>query len=276
MPSSSRTRATAPINASVFFRGKDRSSFASFQSGRIELKILLCCTCPAITACETPSWCMSSIVLLNSPRLTQWTRFAARAISGEASSLIAMTAMSIPWLRAPSRTRKGNLPFPAMSPQPAAPGAVFAVVLSVVSGIRSTFRGVLFHDAALGGLDKSNQLLHVGRITQCLAHLLDRVRGIQFRARQQPERPLENLQSLRRENLALQADGVNAIAFGLALGDDERRRRHALRDHCASTDVGVAPHAAKLMHRGKCPDRCEILDVHMAGESRDRKSTRLN
>jgi len=32
IPSSSSTRATAPISASVFFRGSENSSFASFQS----------------------------------------------------------------------------------------------------------------------------------------------------------------------------------------------------------------------------------------------------
>src|SRR5467141_857937 len=44
IPSSSKTRATAPISASVFLRGRERSSLASFQSGRIALKILLCFT----------------------------------------------------------------------------------------------------------------------------------------------------------------------------------------------------------------------------------------
>ena len=50
MPSDSSTLATAPISESVFFSGSERSSFASFQSGRIELNILLCFTCPAMTA----------------------------------------------------------------------------------------------------------------------------------------------------------------------------------------------------------------------------------
>src|SRR5438094_4766301 len=118
IPSSSRTRATAPISASVFFRGSENSSFASFQSGRMALKILLCFTCPAMTACFTPSWCIKSMVLLNSPRLTQCSRLAIFSSSTEASSFSAITAISIPWLRAPSSTRKGNRPFPAMSPQP--------------------------------------------------------------------------------------------------------------------------------------------------------------
>jgi hypothetical protein len=39
----------------IFERASESSSLASFQSGRIELKILLCFTCPAITAWVTPS-----------------------------------------------------------------------------------------------------------------------------------------------------------------------------------------------------------------------------
>src|SRR5713101_1719707 len=96
MPSSSSTLATAPMRASVFLRGSENSSFASFQSGRMELKILLCFTCPAITACVTLSWCIRSMVLLNSPRLTQCRRLAIFSSSGDASSFRAMTAISIP------------------------------------------------------------------------------------------------------------------------------------------------------------------------------------
>ena len=118
MPSSSSTRATAPISESVFFRGSENSSFASFQSGRIELKILLCFTCPAITACVTPSWCSKSMALLNSPRLTQCSRLAQFVQFRRSFFLQAITAISIPWLRAPSSTRNGNRPLPAISPQP--------------------------------------------------------------------------------------------------------------------------------------------------------------
>src|SRR5258708_5510823 len=117
MPSDCNTPATAPISESVFLRGSENSSFASFQSGRIELKILLCFTCPAITARLTPSSCSNSNVRDNSPRLTQCNRDAIFSSSGEASSRIAITAISIPWLRAASRTRNGNCPLPAMSPQ---------------------------------------------------------------------------------------------------------------------------------------------------------------
>src|ERR1700739_4881010 len=173
MPSSSRTFATAPISESVFFRGKAKSSFASFQSGRIELKILLCFTCPAITACRTPSLCISSIALLSSPRLTQCSRFEIFSSSGEASSFKAITAISIPWLRAPSRTRKGNLPFPAIRPQPL---LLCLVVLCIVSGMK--FRSVLLHDTAFGLFHEFHQLLHLGRIRHALSNLRERLRSV--------------------------------------------------------------------------------------------------
>src|SRR5436309_10833296 len=53
-----------------------------------------------------PSW----------PRDIQCTVSACCSISGNASSLMAATTISIPWLRAASRTRNGNFPLPAISP----------------------------------------------------------------------------------------------------------------------------------------------------------------
>src|SRR5215468_2609723 len=161
MPSSSRTLATAPISESVFLRGSANSSLASFQSGRMELKILLCFTCPAITARCTPSRCINSMALLSSPRLTQCSRFAAFSNSGDASSFNAITAISIPWLRAPSSTRNGNLPFPAMSPHP----ELVFVALDMESRPRD-----LLHDPALGGLNELHQFDNVGRIAELFAH----------------------------------------------------------------------------------------------------------
>src|SRR5215472_13402181 len=165
MPSSSSTLATAPISESVFFRGREKSSFASLQSGRMELKILLCCTCPAITARFTPSCCIRLMALLSSPRLTQCRRLAAFSRSGDASSLSAITAISIPWLRAPSSTRNGKRPFPAISPQP---------VLGVTSGM--AFRSL--HNAAFGLFDKGHEFLYVVGALYRRTHLLERLRGV--------------------------------------------------------------------------------------------------
>src|SRR5215467_7318127 len=210
IPSSSNTRATAPINASVFFRGNENNSFANFQSGRIALKILLCFTWPAITACVTPSWCIRSMVLLSSPRLTQCTRFAACSNSGEASSFSAMTAISIPWLRAPSSTKNGNRPFPAMSPQLA--------VFAFVSGMEVA--PCLLHDAAFGAFNELDQFFYVCRITERLFHFLNRLGCIQLRAQQQPIRLLQRIQPFLWEPFAFQANGVNSEAFSLALRND--------------------------------------------------------
>ena len=55
MPSSAKICATPPINASVFFCFRPASSFTSFQSGRMDEKILACFTCPAIITSVMPS-----------------------------------------------------------------------------------------------------------------------------------------------------------------------------------------------------------------------------
>src|SRR5215471_3252375 len=97
----------------------------------------------------------------SSPRLTQCTRRACRASSGSASSLIAITAMSIPWLRAPSSTRKGKRPLPAISPHPrlSVPALIWAEITC------------LFHDAAFGGFDEFHQFANVLGVGKLRSHL---------------------------------------------------------------------------------------------------------
>src|SRR6267142_2726295 len=259
MPSSSSTRATAPISASVFFLGSENNSFASFQSGRMALKILLCFTCPAITACVTPSCCSNSMVLLSSPRLTQCSRFAIFSSSGEASSFNAITAISIPWLRAPSSTRNGKRPLPAMSPQP------FNCALA--SGMKSAIV-VLFHNAAFRAFDEADQFLHVRRISQRFLHLRERLRSVEFRPQQQMIRMLQRLQALRRKFLALQADRVEAVILRLALRHDLRKRRHVLCNHRGRADVRVPAEPAKLVHRAKRTHRHVIFHRHVSRQRR--------
>src|SRR5437773_4374547 len=76
-----------------------------------------------------PSW----------PRDIQCTVLAYCSISGNVSSLMAATTISIPWLRAASSTRNGNFPFPAMRPY-------------------------LFDDATLGCLDEIQNDLDFRRL----------------------------------------------------------------------------------------------------------------
>src|SRR5580700_6440103 len=263
MPSSSSTRATAPISESVFLRGNENKSFANFQSGRMELKILLCFTCPAITACVTPSLCIRSIALLNSPRLTQCNRLAECSSSADASSFNAITAISMPWLRAPSRTRKGNRPFPAMSPQPV---VLWPALLCVVSGMKS--RSALLHDAAFGFFHEFHQLLHIGGIRHALSNLIERLRSVFLRTRQHAKRFLQRLDAFRGKALALEANRVRAKAPRLPLCDDQRKRRHVLRDHCRRADVRIPPQPAKLVHRRERAQGNEILHGYVSGKRR--------
>src|SRR5580704_3332115 len=250
-----------PIRASVLFRGSENSSFANFQSGRIALKILLCFTCPAITACVTPSLCSRSMALLNSPRLTQCSLFAFFSKSGEASSFMAITAISMPWLRAPSSTRNGKRPFPAISPHP--------VEFVVASGIRGKARGEsLLHNSAFRALDKSNQFLHIVRAGQFRSHFIQRLGGIQFRAAQQTKRAIQHLQPFLRESFALEPDGIHAVALRLALRHHTRKRWHILHNHRTSPDIRVTPHAAELVHHRKRTDRGEILHCYVPRQRR--------
>src|SRR5215475_95191 len=258
IPSSSRTFATAPISASVFFRGSAKSNFASFQSGRIELKIFVCFTCPAITACFTPSLCNRSIVLLSSPRLTQCSRLACDSSSGAASSLIAITAISIPWLRAPSSTRNGNRPFPAISPHPEA----FDVAVDIEFVVRN-----LLDDPALCGFDELDQLNHIGGRRKLFAHLRQRLRSIQLRAQQQTKRALQRFAPLLAKAFSLESNRIDPETLRFALSHHPRKRRHILRNHSARPDVRVAPHPAKLMNGRKRAHSRMILNRHVPRQS---------
>src|SRR5712692_1430416 len=262
MPSDWSTRATPPISESVFFTASDISSLAMRQSGRMLLKILLCFTCPAITALVTRSSCSRSIALPNSPRLTQCRRAATRSSSGEASSRTAITAMSMPRLRAPSSTRNGKRPLPAMRPQrsPAEVGSREAEVSA--PGVM----GRLLRQTALSGFDEADKLFDVGRAVERDAHLLERLRRVQLRAQEQPIGLLDHADALGVEPAALQANRVHAEAARLALGDHQRKRRHVLRDHGRSPDVGVAPDAAVLVHGTERAQAGVVFDRHVAGK----------
>jgi DNA-binding NarL/FixJ family response regulator len=70
------------------------------------------------------------------------------AADADRPSRMAMTAISMPRLRAPSRTRKGKSPLPAMRPQSA----------PEISGLFDSERGsiILFGQAAFGRLNEAD------------------------------------------------------------------------------------------------------------------------
>jgi len=65
----------------------------------------------------TPSWCIRSIALLNSPRAHPIAAVSPNVQFGAASSFSAITAISCPGSD-PSRTRMENRPLPAIRPHP--------------------------------------------------------------------------------------------------------------------------------------------------------------
>ena len=103
-------------------------------------------------------------------------------------------------------------------------------------------------NAALGGADELEQLVHFGAGRHLRANSLDGLGGIQPRARQQAEGVVQRFDGWRREPAALQADAVRAEDLDLALADGDGIRQHVLRHHAIAADEGVAADAAELVH----------------------------
>src|SRR5271168_216237 len=120
------------------------------------------------------------MALPSSPRLIHWRRLAAASSSGEASSRMATTAISIPWLRAPSSTRKGKRPLPAMRPHSPAGSALDG-------WFAKRFTPRLLHDSALRRFDEAEEDVHIFRAAELGAHAFDGLRGVQPRLEQQTE-----------------------------------------------------------------------------------------
>src|SRR5271170_7689677 len=140
-------------------------------------------------------------------------RLALAASSGEASSLMAMTAMSMPCWRAASSTRNGKRPLPAIRPQPVTKS--FASAVEIALGMDGAVSGTLLDDAALGAFDELDQFLHVRGATQSFFHLFQRLRGVELGAQQQAVSDFQRREALGGKTFALQADGIDAVAGGL-------------------------------------------------------------
>src|SRR5258708_11928420 len=165
----------------------------------------------------------------------------------------------MPWLLAPSRTRNGNRPLPAIRPHPTALVSALAMNL---------YRSRLLHNPAFRRLDEANQLLYIFRLAKQLAHFRERLAGVHLRAQQQAKRARQNLKPRLRKSLALETDGIDAVTLRFALRHHARKRRHILRNHRGCPDVGIAADAAKLMHRRLKSDRNVVLYGHMSRERR--------
>jgi len=163
-----------------------------------------------------------------------------RQFRRKASSLIASTAISIP-ARAPSSTRNGNLPFPAISPQPS--------LLAFISRFQTASQPLptlSYFTIPRSAFSTKSISSFTSAESPRFPHLFQGLRSILLGSQQHPERPLERLDPLRRKSLALQPDGVWAEALRLPLGHTNengstscvirwtrRRRRSANRQNCA-------------------------------------------
>jgi len=78
--------------------------------------------------------------------------------------------------------------------------------------------------------------------------------------------PLQGLQPFRRKSFALQASGIDAKTFSLALGYDFRKRGDVLSNHCRCADIRVAADAAKLMDWTERANRREIFHRDVSRE----------
>ena len=174
---------------------------------------------------------------------------------------MAITAISMPRLRAPSSTRNGNSPLPAISPQFRADmfgdrWPIWMVAASYLVRPRSA--------------DSMNSM-SVKTSSECgegSTHFFESLRGVELGAQQQAEGLLDGFDALGRKTAALEADRVDAVASRFARSDDQGKRRHVLRDHGVRADIGVAADAAELVDGAERADVRVILDGDVAGQRR--------
>src|SRR5215813_4881598 len=159
----------------------------------IELKICLCFTCPAMIASLTPSALNVLMSFPSCPSDIQCTVLACFSISGNVSSLIAATTISIPWLRAASSTRNGNFPFPAIKPY-------------------------LLDDSTIRRFDEIENDLNLRRVQLCLNcfHCLG---GVELGLKEQSKSCLDIADLFGGETLSLETKNIGPISACSTLTD---------------------------------------------------------
>src|SRR5712671_1657675 len=171
------------------------------------------------------------------PRDNQCTVFACCSISGEVSSLTAATTISIPWLRAASRTRNGNLPLPAIRP-------------------------ILFDDATSGCLDEIQQNFDFRR-RSLLPNGFDGLRCVELRLQKQSKSGLDIVNLAFGKALPFQADRIDTKCLSVSIADGFGIRQDVFRNDGVAADIPVLANPAVLVDSGISADRRMILDRHM-------------
>src|SRR6267378_2663591 len=157
-------------------------------------------------AFSTPSFLKKRNSLPSWPMPIQVSLSARPSISGSVSSRMAATATSAPARFAPSSTRKGNLPLPAIKPNFIAPdcpgsyrndfnaegrrgfrkgrrGKTFAQLCGDLCVLRVS-ESRLLHNPTLRRLDKPYQLVHFIRVFDLFTNAFERLGRVQFRRQQ--------------------------------------------------------------------------------------------
>src|SRR5207237_6090563 len=124
-------------------------------------------------------------------------------------------------------------------------------------------------DAALGGADELDQVLHLGACERAvLLYLLQRARRVQLRLQEVAERSLQLRDHVLREASSHEADRVCAVDARGAAADRARVRQCVLRHHRVAADERVAAEAAELVDARAGADVDEIFHRHVAAERR--------
>src|SRR5262249_9655512 len=85
-------------------------------------------------------------------------------------------------------------------------------------------------------------------------------------AEEQPVRFLDGFDAVGRKAVALEADGIHAVAFRVARGDDFGKGRNVLGDDGVRGDIRILADTAELVDGTECADGGVVLDGDVAGE----------
>ncbi len=97
-------------------------------------------------------------------------------------------------------------------------------------------------------------------------HLFESLSGVELGAEEEPIRFLDGFDAIGRKAVAFEADGIHAVAFRVARGDDFGKGRNVLGDDSVRGDVGILSDAAELMDRTERADGGVVFDGDVAGK----------